>query len=123
MNKIVDKRGQEIKDGDHVLVATSCTGTGYLRVARIKEIGPKEYYGETRNYVKLRTICTSRYGGNEVVKGWVDVLIDDYVWNSRTRQYNKIEGDIPIQRVIKITDPTQFLTEPEIEKAKKLGLL
>ena len=122
MNRIVDKLGREIKAGDHVLIATSCTGTGYLRVAKIKEIGPKEYYGRTRDYVKLRTICSSYYDG-DVTRGWVDVPVMNFKWNVNTEQTENVEGDIYVTRVIKIDDLTQFLTEAEIEGAKKLGLI
>lgn len=122
MNKIVDKRGRELNGGDYVLIATSCTGTGYMRVAKIKEIGPKESYGRNIRAVKLRTICGSRWS-NEVSKGWVDIGINSTYFDHKTMQYKPIEGDIVISRVVKIDDPTQFLSDNEIEGAKKIGLL
>jgi hypothetical protein len=126
MNRIVDKRGHEIKAGDYVLVATSCTGKGYMRVAKIKEIGPKKHkYANQRNYVKLRTICSGRWSFNnqEINRGWTDIPIFNTKWNPDIRSNELIKGDIHVMRVIKIDDPTQFLNEYEIEGAKRLGLL
>jgi hypothetical protein len=121
MNKIVDKRGRELNAGDYVLIATSCTGTGHMRVAKIKEISHKDYDDENY-FLKLRTICGSHYS-NIVTKGWTDIQLDSTRWDRKTRQYKPIEGDIVVSRVVKIDDPTQFLSDNEIEGAKKIGLL
>lgn len=122
MKKIVDTRGREIKSGDYVLIATSCTGTSHMRVAKIKDRVIKDYYGGKFEFLQLRTICGSRWS-NKVSKGWVVIQLNSTQWDKDTRQYVPIEGDIVVSRVVKIDDPTQFLSENEIEGAKKIGLL
>lgn len=122
MKKIVDKYGREINSGDYVLIATSCTGTSYMRVAKIKGRTTKKDYGIMTEFLQLRTICGSRWS-DKVSKGWVDIQINSTQWDNKTRQYKPIEGDIVITRVVKIDDPTQFLSENEIEGARKIGLL
>ena len=113
MSKILDKRGNEIQAGDYVLTATLCTNTAHMRVAKVKEIGPKTRYGRmgTDDYVKLRTICENRLS-KRVIKGWKDIILNQ-----------KVNGDYMLENIIKIEDPTQFLSEDEIQGAKKLGLL
>ncbi len=59
---IVDRKGQELKSGDYVLIATSRSGAGKIRVARVKGIAEKTYgyHRGTVPVVEIRSMCVTK---------------------------------------------------------------
>lgn len=125
---IVDRRGQELKAGDYVLIATSCTAHGYMRVARVKGITEKPYgYRGTAPVVEIRSMCATKAywgkykGKDRMVQGVIDRPITGK-YNPNTQKYEMPSGPQKIE-CVRIDDPTLYMTNTEVQMAKAKGLI
>lgn len=126
---IVDRRGQELKAGDYVLIATSCTAYGYMRVARVKGITEKPYgYRGTVPVVEIRSMCATKAywgkykGKDRMVQGVIDRQICTGQYDRNTQKYEMPSGPQMIE-CVRIDDPTLFMTDIEVQLAKAKGLI
>ena len=125
---IVDRKGQELKSGDYVLIATSCTARGYMRVARVKSITekPRGYRGVCP-VVEMRSMCATApwrsksKGKIRMVQGVIDRPITG-TWNRDTSKYDTPSGPQKIE-CVRIDDPTLYMTDTEVQLAKAKGLI
>jgi hypothetical protein len=125
---IVDRKGQELKSGDYVLIATSNTCAGMMRVARVKAITEKPYgYRDTAPVVEIRSMCaTTTYWGKykgktRMVQGVIDRTITGN-YNPNTQKYEMPSGPQKIE-CVRVDDPTLFMTDTEVQLAKAKGLI
>jgi hypothetical protein len=126
---IVDRKGQELKSGDYVLIATSRYGTGHVRVARVKGIAEKTlvYNRGTAPVVEIRSMCTTtRYWGKykgktRMIQGVIDRTITGQ-WNSSTNKYDAPIGPQKIE-CVRVDDPSLYMTDTEIQLATAKGLI
>lgn len=125
---IVDRKGQELKSGDYVLIATSCTASGYMRVARVKGITEKPYgYRGTVPVVEIRSMCATKAywgkykGKDRMVQGVIDRPFTGN-YNPNTQKYDMPSGPQKIE-CVRIDDPTLYMTDTEVQLAKAKGLI
>jgi hypothetical protein len=126
---IVDRKGQELKSGDYVLIATSNTCAGMMRVARVKGITEKTYgyHRGTVPVVEIRSMCATKTywgkskGKTRMVQGVIDRVITGQ-WNTSTNKYDDLTGPQMIE-CVRVDDPTLFMTDTEVQLAKAKGLI
>jgi hypothetical protein len=126
---IVDRKGQELKSGDYVLIATSRYGSGHMRVARVKGITEKPYryrQGLTP-VVEIRSMCTTtrHLGTNKSKTRMIQGVIDRTItgpFNRNTLEYDMPTGPQKIE-CVRVTDPSLYMTDTEIQLATAKGLI
>jgi hypothetical protein len=125
---IVDRKGQELKSGDYVLIATSCTARGYMRVARVKGITEKPAgWRGTVPVVEIRSMCATKAywgkhkGKDRMVQGVIDRPITGQ-WNHSAQKCELPSGPQQIE-CVRIDDPTLYMTDTEVQLAKAKGLI
>lgn len=104
-NKLLDRTGKEIKQGSFILISTINTNTGKLRVGYVKSLIEDRI-------MKIRTICPVELwwkpeNDNKVVMGVVDL----YNCSNHSR----------LKDILLIENPSQFMTEKELNFAKSKG--
>jgi hypothetical protein len=132
---IVDRKGQELKSGDYVLIATSTYGSGHMRVARVKSITEKPYrYRQAYRYrqgltpvVEIRSMCTTtrHWGTNKSKTRMIQGVIDRTItgpFNRNTLEYDMPTGPQKIE-CVRVTDPSLYMTDTEIQLATAKGLI
>ena len=126
---IVDRRGQELKSGDYVLIATSRSGSGKMRVARVMGIVEKTYRYDSSaiTWVEIRSMCTTTayWGKYKGKTRMIQGVIDRTIIGPYNRNTGKYDAPIGPQKVecVRIDDPTLFMTDQEIALAKAKGLI
>lgn len=106
-NKLLDRTGKEIKQGSFVLISTINTNTGKLRVGYVKSLIEDRI-------MQIRTICpvlwwNSKKDKDKIVMGVVDL----YNYSNHSR----------FKDILLIENPSQFMTEKELNFAKSKGWL
>jgi hypothetical protein len=127
---IVDRKGQELKSGDYVLIATSGSGSGHMRIARVKGITEKPHFHYVQGLapvVEIRSMCTTtrHMGTNKSKTRMIQGVIDRTItgpFNRNTLVYDMPTGPQKIE-CVRVTDPSLYMTDTEIQLATAKGLI